>query len=85
MLSSYAYARNRLPEVFGLRRGLPLAFVLLAAGGFFAVVNFAFNEFGHAMWICEELFTYPMHWPFVLFITVMAMVFASVAVMPLAR
>lgn len=85
LLSSYAYARTRLPEVFGPRRGLPLAFVILAAGGFFAIVNFAFNEFGHAMWIYEELFTYPMHWPFVVFITLMALVFASVAVMPLRR
>lgn len=84
LVGSYVYARTRLPEVFGPRRGLSMAFAIFIAGGLFGMVNFAFNEFGHAMWIYEELFTYPMHWPFVLFGANVLAIFA-LATMSLTR
>ena len=62
----------------GAQRGMSVAYLLFLGGGLFGLVNFTFNEFGHSMWIYEELFTYPMHWPFVLFITTNAAMFALV-------
>lgn len=67
LISSYVYGRTRLPHLWGPRRGIAIAYVFLIGGALFGMVNFTFNEFGHSMWIFEELFTYPMHWPFVLF------------------
>jgi len=67
LVTSYVYARTRLPGLWGPSRGVSVAFALLVGGALFGMVNFTFNEFGHSMWIFEELFTYPMHWPFVLF------------------
>lgn len=76
IIASFAYARTRLPEVFGAHRGLSVGYLLFVAGALFGMVNFTFNEFGHSMWIYEELFTYPMHWPFVAFISTNAAIFA---------
>jgi methane/ammonia monooxygenase subunit C len=67
LVTSYVYGRTRLPDLWGPSRGVSIAYALLVGGLLFAMVNFTFNEFGHAIWIFEELFTYPMHWPFVLF------------------
>lgn len=67
LITAYVYGRTRLPGLWGPGRGMSVAFVALVGGALFGIVNFTFNEFGHSMWIFEELFTYPMHWPFVLF------------------
>ena len=84
LVTAYVYGRSRLPGLWGARRGISAAFAVLVGGALFGMVNFTFNEFGHSMWIFEELFTYPMHWPFVLFAVPQLALFA-IAVTALLR
>jgi len=30
-------------------------------------VEVAFNEWGHSLWMSEEFFSVPFHWPFVIY------------------
>jgi len=63
---AYLYARTRLPHLYGGNR-FPLSFALPIAGGALLLFQVAFNEFGHTFWETEEIFSAPLHWPFVLF------------------
>lgn len=60
----FLYAMTRLP-VYAKRMSLP---VLIAfVGPFLMLPNVAYNEWGHAFWTTEEIFSLPLHWGFVVF------------------
>lgn len=61
-VGSMIYAMTRLPK-FAARISVP--FVLAVAGPFMILPNLGFNEWGHAFWMLEEVFTAPLHWGFV--------------------
>lgn len=63
---AYLYARTRLPKQFGGRR-VPVPFLLIISGALLLLFQVAFNEFGHTFWEAEEIFSAPLHWPFVIF------------------
>lgn len=60
-LSSYLYAITRIP-MFNKGVSFPLA---MAIGGPLMIMpNVGYNEWGHAFWFMEEVFTAPLHWGF---------------------
>lgn len=71
----YLYARTRLPHLYG-GKGLPVSFSLMAGGSFLLLFQVAMNEFGHSFFQGEELFSAPLHWPFVIFGYLLAATFA---------
>jgi len=62
--SMFFYSMTRLP-VYASR--LSIMVVLAVLGPFMVLPNVAFNEWGHAFWISEEIFSLPLHWGFVVF------------------
>ena len=58
------YALTRLP-IYANRLSLPIVVAVL--GPFLLLPNVAFNEWGHAFWNAEEIFSLPLHWGFVVF------------------
>jgi methane/ammonia monooxygenase subunit C len=64
-LGAYLYGRFRLPAVYGREKGFPWSFFLLIAAAVLEFVQVAFNEWGHSLWMSEEFFSVPFHWPFV--------------------
>ncbi len=56
------YAMTRLPK-FANSFSVPLIMVVL--GPALILPNLGFNEWGHAFWLTEEIFTHPLHWGFV--------------------
>lgn len=61
-VGSLLYATTRLPK-YADNISIPL--VLAVAGPFMILPNLGFNEWGHAFWMMEEVFTAPLHWGFV--------------------
>jgi methane/ammonia monooxygenase subunit C len=53
---------TRLPK-FANSFSVPLIMVVL--GPALILPNLGFNEWGHAFWLTEEIFTHPLHWGFV--------------------
>jgi methane/ammonia monooxygenase subunit C len=66
-LGAYLYGRFRLPAVYGREKGFPWSFFLLIAAAVLEFVEVAFNEWGHSLWMSEEFFSVPFHWPFVIY------------------
>ena len=64
-LGTYIYGRLWLPTVYGKEKGFPWSFFLLISAAVLEVVQVAFNEWGHSLWLSEEFFAAPFHWPFV--------------------
>jgi methane/ammonia monooxygenase subunit C len=64
-LGSYLYGRFRIPALYGRDKGFPWSFFLLISAAVLECVQVAFNEWGHSLWISEEFFAAPFHWPFV--------------------
>jgi len=62
---AYLYGRFRIPAVYGAGKGFPWSFFLLIAAAVLEFVQVAFNEWGHSLWMSEEFFAVPFHWPFV--------------------
>jgi methane/ammonia monooxygenase subunit C len=60
---AFLYAMTRLPK---FARNISIPFTLAVVGPFMILPNLGFNEFGHAFWLMEEVFSYPLHWGFVL-------------------
>jgi len=58
------YSITRLP-VYANRLSAPVLIAVI--GPFLLLPNVAFNEWGHAFWNAEEIFSLPLHWGFVLF------------------
>jgi methane/ammonia monooxygenase subunit C len=66
-VGTYLYGRYRLPAVYGKDKGFPWSFFLLISAAVLEVLEVAFNEWGHSLWISEEFFAVKFHWPFVLY------------------
>ena len=63
-VASLLYAYTRLPVY--QKEGVSLPHVLAVVGPFMILPNVGLNEWGHAFWFMEELFTAPLHWGFVI-------------------
>jgi methane/ammonia monooxygenase subunit C len=61
-IGSLIFAMTRLPK-FANSFSVPLIMVVLGPG--LILPNLGFNEWGHAFWLTEEIFTHPLHWGFV--------------------
>jgi methane/ammonia monooxygenase subunit C len=66
-IGTYLYGRTRLPKVYGADKGFPWSFALLIAAAVTEMMQVAMNEWGHSLWITEEIFAVPFHWPFVFY------------------
>src|SRR5256884_378681 len=62
-LAAFFYALTRIPD---FSRSVPLALVLAVMAPFMVLPSVAYNEWGHAYWLMEELFIAPLHWGFVM-------------------
>ncbi len=62
-VGSLLYAYTRLPMYN--KHGVSLPHVLAVVGPFMILPNVGLNEWGHAFWFMEEIFTAPLHWGFV--------------------
>ena len=61
-VGSFVYAMTRLPE---FAKGISLMHVFAVVGPFLILPNLGYNEWGHAYWLTEEIFSHPLHWGFV--------------------
>lgn len=61
-VGGFMYAVTRLPA---FSRGISVAHVLAVLGPVLILPNLGFNEWGHAYWLTEEIFSHPLHWGFV--------------------
>jgi methane/ammonia monooxygenase subunit C len=66
-VGTYLYGRTRLPKVYGAEKGFPWSFFLLISASVTEMMQVAMNEWAHSMWITEEIFVAPFHWPFVMY------------------
>jgi methane/ammonia monooxygenase subunit C len=66
-IGTYLYGRWRIPALYSVKLGFPWSFYLLIAASVLEFVQVAFNEWGHSLWISEEFFAVPFHWPFVFY------------------
>ena len=57
--------RHRIPALYSSDKGFPWSFFLLISAAVLECMEVAFNEWGHSLWISEEFFAVPFHWPFV--------------------
>jgi len=64
-LGAYLYGTFRIPALYSRDKGFPWSFFLLIAAAVLECMEVAFNEWGHSLWISEEFFAVPFHWPFV--------------------
>lgn len=64
-VGTYLYGRYWLPKVYGPHKGFPWSFFLLIGASITEMMQVAMNEWGHSLWITEEVFSAPFHWPFV--------------------
>jgi len=75
-IGTYLYGRYRLPKVYGAEKGFPWSFAFLIAASVTEMMQVAFNEWAHSLWIKEEIFAAPFHWPFVFYGWLSAGIFA---------
>jgi methane/ammonia monooxygenase subunit C len=61
-VGSFIYAMTRIPAFC---RGISLMHVFAVIGPFLILPNLGYNEWGHAYWLTEEIFSHPLHWGFV--------------------
>ena len=64
-VGTYLYGRYRLPKIYSADKGFPWSFFLLIAASVTEMMQVAMNEWGHSLWIFEEIFAAPFYWPFV--------------------
>ena len=62
-VASLIWAYTRLPMYRNY--GVSLPHILAVVGPFMIMPNVGLNEWGHAFWFMEELFSAPLHWGFV--------------------
>ena len=60
-VSSLLYATTRIPA---FARGYSLPLIMAVLGPGLILPNLGFNEWGHAFWMTEEIFSHPLHWGF---------------------
>jgi len=58
------YSMTQLPAY---AKNMSMMILLAVLGPFLILPNVAYNEWGHAFWISEEIFSLPLHWGFVVF------------------
>ena len=75
-VGTYLYGRYWLPKVYGAEKGFPWSFFFLIAASVTEMFQVAMNEWGHSLWITEEIFAVPFHWPFVWYGWLAAGIFA---------
>ena len=77
-MSAFFFAHTRLPQ---FADKISVALLLSFTGPFLALPSVAYNEWGHAYWLMEELFIAPLHWGFVILgwvaLTVIAVIVQS--------
>lgn len=61
-ISMIIYANTRLPLY---HKGWSFPLIMVVAGPLMSLPNVGLNEWGHAFWFMEELFSAPLHWGFV--------------------
>jgi len=61
-VGAFIYAMTRTPT---FANGISFMFLLAVIGPFLILPNIGFNEWGHAFWLTEEIFSHPLHWGFV--------------------
>jgi len=66
-LGAYIYGNARIPALYSSDKGFPWSFFLLITAAVLECMEVAFNEWGHSLWISEEFFAVPFHWPFVVY------------------
>lgn len=66
-VGSYLYGRFWIPAVYSADKGFPWSFFLLISAAVLECMTVAANEWGHSLWISEEIFSVPFHWPFVVY------------------
>jgi methane/ammonia monooxygenase subunit C len=80
-IATYLFAKTRLPLY---NKGTSFPLVMAISGPVMSLPNVGLNEWGHAFWFMEELFSAPLHWGFV--VLAWAALFAGgVAVQIIAR
>ena len=62
-VGSLLYGLTRLPMM--VKNGVSVPHLLAVVGPFMILPNVGLNEWGHAFWFMEEIFTAPLHWGFV--------------------
>ncbi|MXS80264.1 ammonia monooxygenase subunit C [Nitrosomonas eutropha] len=62
-VSMIIYANTRLPLY---NKGWSFPLIMTVAGPLMSLPNVGLNEWGHAFWFMEELFSAPLHWGFVI-------------------
>lgn len=62
-IGAFCYSMTRLPA---FARNISLMMVFAVVGPFLILPNLGYNEWGHAYWLTEEIFSHPLHWGFVL-------------------
>jgi methane/ammonia monooxygenase subunit C len=75
-VGTYLYGVTRLPKVYPASAGFPWSFFLLIGASVTEMLQVALNEWGHSLWIAEEVFAAPLHWPFVIYVWLAAAMFA---------
>ena len=58
-----SYFQHSSQPSFG--RGISVAYTFAVLGPALILPNLGFNEWGHAYWMTEEIFSHPLHWGFV--------------------
>jgi methane/ammonia monooxygenase subunit C len=66
-VGTYIYGRFRIPALYAPDKGFPWSFFLLISAAVLECMTVAANEWGHSLWISEEIFAVPFHWPFVVY------------------
>jgi methane/ammonia monooxygenase subunit C len=66
-IGAYLYGRFRIPALYGADKGFPWSFFLLISAAVLECMAVAANEWGHSLWISEEIFSVPFHWPFIIY------------------
>jgi methane/ammonia monooxygenase subunit C len=62
-LAAFFFALTRIPD---FARSISMALLLAVLAPFMVLPSVAYNEWGHAYWLMEELFIAPLHWGFVI-------------------
>jgi len=60
-VSSLLYATTRLPK---FAKGYSVPLIMAVLGPALILPNLGYNEWGHAFWLTEEIFSHPLHWGF---------------------
>lgn len=71
---TFLYGRTRLPHIYAGKR-FPVTFAMIIGGSLLLLFQVAMNEFGHSFFQAEEVFSAPLHWPFVIFAYLLAATF----------